>query len=90
MGPGVCDTDSGCTEPVYNEWERISGYECGMARIWNYDCRVGLYIHIGVVLNTGTIERLSGLFKDQMNILRSFPAADGTGDTIVEIVNEPR
>ena len=43
-----------------------------------------------VVIAAGTIERLSGLFKDQMNILRSFPANDGSGDTIVEIVNEPR
>ena len=43
-----------------------------------------------LLLLSGTIERLSGHFKDQMRIAHSMKADDGSGDMLVVVVNEPR
>jgi hypothetical protein len=38
----------------------------------------------------GTLRRLSGWFRDVLPISRSWPAPDGSGDSIVEIDDQPR
>ena len=49
-----------------------------------------LIFHCLIHLFSGTVERLSGIFRDTLAIRRSFIVDDGTGDTIIEVMDEAR